>query len=178
MLGTKTHLLVASAALGTLAAGLAGTGAVADDDPEISTRLSGFKEDPPLSTPASGRFEMTIDEDRGEATYVLSYTGLEGTVTQAHVHFGTRFSTGGVSVWLCETAASPSPVASTPACPSSGTVEGTVEAADVVGPSAQGIDAGQFGELLRAIEKETTYVNVHSTKYPGGEIRSSLELHD
>jgi len=28
---------------------------------------------------------------------------------------------------------------------------------------------------IAAIEADTTYVNVHSTKYPGGEIRSQLD---
>ena len=52
---------------------------------------------------------------------------------------------------------------------------GTVRPADVIGPAGQGIDPGQFAELVAAIRAGATYVNVHSTKYPGGEIRAQLE---
>ena len=47
----------------------------------------------------------------------------------------------------------------------------------MIGPTGQGITAGQFDELLRAIRNNTTYVNVHSSLYPGGEIRAQL-VHD
>jgi hypothetical protein len=56
----------------------------------------------------------------------------------------------------------------------SATVAGTVRAADVVGPTAQGIEPGEFAELVAAVRAGVTYVNVHSTKYPGGEIRAQL----
>lgn len=45
----------------------------------------------------------------------------------------------------------------------------------MIGPAAQGIDPGEFGELVRAIRAGTTYANVHTVKYPGGEIRAQLE---
>ena len=54
------------------------------------------------------------------------------------------------------------------------TVAGTIRAADVVGPTAQGIEPGEFAELVAAVRAGVTYVNVHSTKYPGGEIRAQL----
>ena len=66
----------------------------------------------------------------------------------------------------------------TPACPPQGTVEGELDAADVVGPNAaptvQGIEPGAFSELVDAIRAGHTYVNVHSTKWPGGEIRAQI----
>ena len=48
----------------------------------------------------------------------------------------------------------------------------------MIGPTAQGIAAGEFAELVDAIRHGVTYVNVHSTKYPGGEIRAQLEEDD
>ena len=51
---------------------------------------------------------------------------------------------------------------------------GTLEADDVIGPADQGIAAGEFSELVAAIRAGATYANVHSTKYPGGEIRAQL----
>lgn len=47
-------------------------------------------------------------------------------------------------------------------------------AADVIGPTAQGIEAGAFDELLAAIRAGRTYANVHSDKWPAGEIRAQL----
>jgi hypothetical protein len=181
MLVRTTRLVVAAAALGTVGAGVLVTVAAADDDDDdrrIEVHLSGYHEDPPVSTEASGEFRMKVDRDDEEITYRLEYEDLEGTVTQAHIHFGNRFSTGGVSAWLCETATAPSPVASTPTCPQSGSVTGTITAAEVVGPTAQGISAGEFDELVDAIRAQRTYVNVHSSAFPGGEIRSQLKHHD
>ena len=48
---------------------------------------------------------------------------------------------------------------------------------DVVGPAARGITAGQFDELVAAIRDGSTYVNVHSSLYQGGEIRAQLGEH-
>lgn len=44
--------------------------------------------------------------------------------------------------------------------------------------SGQDIAPGEFSELLAAIRADSTYANVHSTKYPGGEIRNQLSAHD
>jgi hypothetical protein len=54
-------------------------------------------------------------------------------------------------------------------------VTGTVSADDVVGAAAaQGIAAGELDEVLRAVRAGIAYVNVHSTLWPGGEIRGQL----
>ena len=89
----------------------------------------------------------------------------------AHIHFGQRGVNGGVSAFLCGGSGTP--------CPASGTVEGTITAANVVGPAAQGIAPGEFAELLRAMGLGVTYVNVHTTPtYPGGEIRGQIGYGD
>jgi hypothetical protein len=56
-------------------------------------------------------------------------------------------------------------------------ISGTITAADVIGPTAQGVEAGAFDELVQAIRAGATYVNVHSTLFPGGEVRSGLAPH-
>ena len=51
---------------------------------------------------------------------------------------------------------------------------GTVVAADVVGPAGQGIAPGQIDELMRAMRAGVTYADLHTTQYPGGEIRGQI----
>jgi hypothetical protein len=44
----------------------------------------------------------------------------------------------------------------------------------VGGPAGQGIAAGELSELIAAIRAGRTYVNVHTNKHPGGEIRGQV----
>ncbi len=128
----------------------------------------------PVSSVASGNFEAVIDDAKDEIQYTLSYENLEAPVTQAHIHFGQRSVNGGISAWLCE-GTSTSPSASTPACPGqSGTVSGTITPVEVVGPTGQGIAPGEFEELVAAVRAGRAYANVHSSKFPAGEIRGQL----
>ncbi len=110
--------------------------------------------------------------NRGAIEWSLSYRGLEGTVQQAHIHIGGPSQSGGISVFLCSNLGNGP--AGTQACPASGKVSGTIRAADVIGPAGQGIAAGELRELVAAVRAGAAYVNVHSTLYPGGEIRTQL----
>ncbi len=66
-----------------------------------------------------------------------------------------------------------------PACTAtSGTFTGTVTAADVIGPAAQGIAAGEIAEIIRAMRAGIAYANVHTNKHPTGEIRGQLRTDD
>ena len=38
----------------------------------------------------------------------------------------------------------------------------------------QGIEAGDFEEFAAALRRGNTYANVHSSKWPGGEIRAQI----
>jgi len=135
--------------------------------------LVGFQENPDISTVATGSFKVTIDDAAQTLTYELSYSGLEGTVQQAHIHFGKRALNGGISVFLCTNLGNGP--AGTPTCPPSGTVSRTVGAADIIGPTGQGIEPMAFEELVAAMRAGATYANVHSTKWPGGEIRAQID---
>src|SRR3989442_5356435 len=127
--------------------------------------LTGYQEATPagVSTVAAGAFEATIEEDAQTINYTLSYSGLEAPVLFAHIHFGNRFTSGGVSAFLCGGGGKP-------ACPQEGVVTGTVTPADVIGPAGQGIAAGEFGEPVRAMRAGMTYLNVHSPMFPNGAI--------
>jgi hypothetical protein len=54
-------------------------------------------------------------------------------------------------------------------------VTGTFTSANVIGPVPQGIAAGEFAELVRAMGRGNTYVNVHSALCGSGEIRGQIE---
>ena len=140
----------------------------------VSTHLVSYQEVPAVSSPASGHFRASIDEKAGTISYELSYADLTGDVRQAHIHFGQHSVNGGISVFLCQTAANADPTGLAPQCPQSGTVTGMLQAANTIGPAGQGIAAGEFAELIAAIRAGVAYVNVHSTTFPGGEIRGQL----
>ena len=154
-----------------------GTAAFADGGKSIRETLTGYQEDPlVLSTSGSGEFQADVHAKRGEISYRLSYAGLEG-VTQAHIHLGGRAQSGGIIVFLCTNLGKgPTGTQACPAAPA--TISGTLRPADVIGPTGQGITAGEFDELLAAIRAGGTYANVHTTAYPGGEIRAQLERDD
>lgn len=130
-----------------------------------------------ISTVARGSFSARLSDDGKTISYRLRYSDLEADITQAHIHVGQFHTAGGISVWLCKTEALPGPTPDlTPFCPDprSGVVEGTLTEANVIGPAGQGVDAGEFEELVRLIRSDVTYANVHSAKFPGGEIRGQI----
>ncbi|MEX2102691.1 MAG: CHRD domain-containing protein [Gaiellaceae bacterium] len=121
-----------------------------------------------ISTTGHGIFRARIDEGSQTISYTLTYAEVENPVTQAHVHFAQRHVGGGVIYFLCGGG-------DKPPCPSpGGTVTGVVDAADIIGPNGQGIEAGSFAEAVRAMRAGATYANVHSTRWPAGEIRGQL----
>lgn len=164
----RTTQAVLAGAIAILLAVAGVTVAGADDnDRDVRARLKGFEEVPAVSTVAPGRFDAEIDRSEQRIDYTLTFRDLEAPVLFAHIHLGQRTANGGVSAFLCGGG-------SKPPCPQSGTVEGMIVPADVIGPTNQGIAAGEFDELVRAIRAGVTYANVHSEKFPGGEIRGQI----
>jgi hypothetical protein len=103
--------------------------------------LNGLKEAPNVvSTTGTGRFRAAISNDESEINYVLTYRDLEGDVLQAHIHIGHPQNSGGIVLWLCDSATNPSPSTTTPGCVDAhplntlraGRVTGTLTAAEVV----------------------------------------------
>jgi hypothetical protein len=125
-----------------------------------------------ISTRARGTFRATLRSNPARLVFTLTYSGMEGgTVTAAHPHFAQNHVGGGVFTHLC---GGPEPACPTPG----GTVQGVITAADIVGPIDQGIEAGAFGEFVRALRAGAVYVNVHSTNFPEGEIRGQVHQAD
>lgn len=164
----RVKLAVVVAAVGAL---VVVAGAIAGGGKDLRERLVGYQEVPAVSSQATAKFRAKVHRDK--ITFKLSYADLEGDVQQAHIHFGQRAVNGGISVFLCTNLGN-GPAGTQPCPPAPATVEGTLDASDVVGPAVQGIAAGEFEELVRAIKAGVTYANVHSSKFPAGEIRAQL----
>jgi len=144
----------------------------------VTVQLRGFEEVPVNVSPATGSLRLFINDRAGTIDYELTYDNLVGTVTQSHIHVGQMSVNGGITLWLCGTsfsATTPGP-AGTPTCPAgrSGTVTGTLTAANVQPITAQLVTAGDLDDVIRAIRSGVAYGNVHSTVELGGEIRAQL----
>lgn len=132
--------------------------------------LSGYEEVPAVSSTGTGELRLKVNEENQLIEYELSYANLEGTTTTAaHIHLGQKGVNGGVIAFFCGGGGKD------PCTPGSGTFTGTIVPADVIGPTAQGLAAGEFAEVLRALRAGQIYVNVHTNKHPGGEIRGQVK---
>jgi hypothetical protein len=138
-----------------------------------SDALTGYQEvvgPGPISTVGTGTFDASLNGAGDEISYTLTYSDLEGgNVTAAHIHFGQRGVGGSVIAFLCG--------GTKPTCPASpATVTGTITAADIgtAGSALQGIEAGSFDEAVRAVRAGAVYANVHTTRWPAGEIRGQV----
>jgi hypothetical protein len=169
-LAVVISLLAAAGLTVVAAAALADRGRGGGNGNSFSAKLTGFEETPSESTPGHGSFRARLTNGGNTIHYILHYEDFEapeGSTTQAHIHFGQRGVAGGVSAFLCG--------GTKPPCtPTEGTFEGDIVAADVVGPSGQGIAAGEFDELVRAMRKGYTYANVHTTLNPAGLVRGQI----
>jgi hypothetical protein len=119
---------------------------------KFSSKLTAGAEVPkPTGVPgsATGRFTVTTVEPKTgmvRLTWKLTFSHLSGKATAAHIHLGRKGKAGGVLVALC-------------------------------GPCR----SGQTGKAVIArsvegnLEAGKTYVNVHTNKNPGGEIRGQIK---
>jgi hypothetical protein len=134
---------------------------------QFRAKLIGFGEVPANNTAGHGRLRLTVSNT--ELTFRLDYADLSGPPLVAHIHVGQKNVNGGVSVFFCGGGGQA-------ACPgsASGSISGTITAANVVGPTAQGYDPGDLAPVVKAIRAGVTYANMHTTKFPGGEIRGQV----
>jgi hypothetical protein len=147
----------------------------------ISELLTGYEEVPSVSTAANGEFRARIANTENLIDWELAYSDLEGAVQQAHIHFGQLGVNGGITVFLCTNLGN-GPAGTQPCPAPPATISGSIVAADVspnipatLAARNQGLNTGELDELISAIRAGATYVNVHSTTWPGGEIRSQID---
>ena|SRR5258705_1872574 len=119
----------------------------------FEANLDGLQEVPPNASPAFGFAQLTLDDVSGFVTITTgTYQDLLGGATGAHIH---GLSGPGVSSGIILPLTVDTPGATTGTFSGSGTLTGAQVAGMIAGD---------------------TYVNVHSSVFPGGEIRGQLEL--
>ncbi len=142
--------------------------ALADDEGHgFSATVTGYREVPAVNSTATGSFTAVVSSDQSSVTYTLTYSGFSSAPTAAHLHFAQKGVAGGVVAFLCGGGGKPD-------CPTTGSVSGTITAADIQAVPAQGIAAGDLASVLRAMRAKRIYVNVHSANFPNGEIRGQV----
>src|SRR5919108_1108236 len=116
----------------------------------IQATLTGFEEVPAVSTDAKGQFRGTISRDENTIDYELTYSGLQGTVQQAHIHVAQLSVNGSIVIWLCQTPTGTTPFVDptglAPQCPQEGTVKGTITEKNVIAgaTTSQQLAAGEL----------------------------------
>ncbi|HET6419286.1 MAG TPA: CHRD domain-containing protein [Geobacteraceae bacterium] len=129
---------------------------------DFKAKLSGGDETPAVKTGAKGEAVFHVLKNGTEMSYKLTVSGIEN-VTAAHVHMGKKGVEG-------------PPVAGLFAGPKkegkfSGVLaEGTLSDKDLMGS----LSGKSIGDLVKLIKSGNTYVNVHTDKYPDGEIRGQI----
>ena len=147
-----------------LAVSLAGLGTVRADF-TADADLNGAQEVPANASAAFGSAALTYTTSGDSLAYSVSFGDLLGFASVAHIHFGDPGLTGPVILPL----ANPGPPSAT-----SGTFLGTLTSADLIPSPASGILT--FADAIAAIRGGHTYVDIHETAFPGGEIRGQFRV--
>ena len=131
----------------------------------LTANLNGGEETPILNTGAVGTVEVTVDVPNQEIMVTLRVFNAPTPTTAGHIHVGPSGIAGPV-------------VINFPAALNGRTGDFAttfrVGPADFVARPAIGINTMQ--DAMQAILNGNSYVNVHTTQNPGGEIRGQLQL--
>lgn len=126
----------------------------------FTAMLSGGEEVPPVTTQAMGVASFNVT-GADSVDYSVDVTGMD-KVTAAHIHSGKTGENGGVVVTLFN--------GSTTGPISGNLANGTISESSLEG-SMQGT---AVSDLVKAMERGETYVNVHTEANPNGEIRGQI----
>jgi hypothetical protein len=126
---------------------------------KFTAKLSGKEEVPPNGSPSTGLAWVKIAGDK--ILYKVNVTDMD-KVNAAHIHLAEAGKNGPVVLTLFKGGPTEQ-------------VNGTVAEANVTASNLEGPLKGKdVTDLATAIKNGTTYVNVHSTDFPDGEIRGQL----
>lgn len=138
--------------------------------------LSGAAEAPPNASAGSGTVTVTFDDAAHTLRVQSTFANLTGTTSNAHIHAATLVPGTGTAGVATQT---PSFVGF-PLGVTAGTFDNTYStlAAATYNPSYVtangGTAAGAEMALVAAMNQGRTYFNIHTSAFPGGEIRAFL----
>ncbi len=142
----------------------------------FSVVLDGPSEADPNTSPGTGQATIVYDSSAHTLELDVAFSGLEGTTTVAHIHAPTAAAFSGAA----SVATTTPTFVGFPAGVSSGTYEATLDLTEASSYNASFITANggttEAAEiaLFNAMFDGKAYLNIHSTIYPGGEIRGFL----
>lgn len=140
---------------------------------QYSASLNGPSESPPNQSPATGIATFDFDTITHSLSMSISFSNLVGTTTVAHIHADTAVAGTG-------TAGVASGLTSWTTGLQSGTYTNTINMLSSASYSSAylaahgGTAASAETDLLAAMASGKAYLNLHSTTYPGGEIRGFI----
>ena len=149
-----------------LALALFTTTALAGSKRTFTASLTGGAEVPAVSTLAQGKAIFKLSQDGQSISFRLVVANIEN-VTQAHIHLAPAGANGPVVVWLYPGGP---PAQLIPGRFDGILAEGTLTAADLVGSLA----GGTLKDLLENMASGNAYVHVHTSQFPGGEVRGQI----
>lgn len=130
--------------------------------------LTGDEEVPPVDNRAQGQATFRLSRDGTELSYRLIVANIED-VFMAHIHMAPPGVNGGVVVWLYPEGGPPPQLIE-------GRTQGVLATGVITADDLTGALAGmELSDLVAAMDAGNTYVNVHTTANPGGEIRGQIE---
>jgi hypothetical protein len=134
--------------------------AAQESEQKFIADLSGKEEVPPNESPSTGFAWVKITND--EIRYEVNVTDMD-KVNAAHIHLAEAGKNGPVVLTLFMGGPTEQ-------------VNGTVGEANVTASNLEGPMKGKdVTDLVTAMKNGTTYVNVHTTDFPDGEIRGQLK---
>ncbi len=124
--------------------------------------LSGSQEVPAAKTMAKGEATFTLSKDGKELLYKIDVSDIEN-VSAAHIHLG-KMGKSGPPLALID-------IKGKKAGEFNGTLaEGKITSKDLTGS----LKGKTVQDLLKDIESGDAYVNVHTDRYPDGELRGQI----
>lgn len=134
---------------------------------QFHIRLTGDQQVPAVTTAAFGFAEVQLSEDNSTLSFEVVVCNIVNVIA-SHIHVGAAGAIGPVVLPFFG-APSP-PFNSTDGCDT--LAQGTRTSADLITRPDAGIN--NWNDFINALIAGNTYVNVHTTAHPGGEIRGQL----
>ncbi len=137
------------------------------EETQFEIRLRGSDQVPAVNTTAFGRAEVEVSENGTALRFEVQVCDI-ANVTASHIHVGNSTTNGPVILFLFKAGATT--FSSTDGC--SELAEGVLTPANLIPNAGAGIN--NWTDFVNALRSGNTYINVHTTAHPAGEIRGQL----